>query len=80
MFYLFASKYMKRTIDKERRINKRLYTINEAALYLGRTEWGVRELVWSRELPVIRRGQGGKQYIDVYDLDEWIEKNKSVLR
>ena len=71
---------MKRASDKERPINKRLYTIKEAALYLGRTGWGVRELVWSRELPVITSGRGGKQYIDVYDLDEWIAKNKSFLR
>ena len=59
---------------------QRLYSLKEAAVYLGRTVWSVRELVWSRELPVIQSGRGGKQYLDINDLDEWIEKNKSVLR
>ena len=25
---------------------KRLYTLKEAAVYLGHTEWGMRELIW----------------------------------
>ncbi len=49
-------------------------------VYLGHTENGVRELIWRRELPVIQRGRGGKQYIDVLDMDEWIRKNKAILR
>jgi len=49
-------------------------------VYLGRTEWGVRELIWSHELPVIKSGRGGKQYIDVNDMDAYIDRNKAVLR
>ncbi len=58
---------------------QRLYDMKAAAFYLGRTVWGVRELVWAGELPVIRSGRGGKQYIDVCDMDTWIEKNKARL-
>ena len=71
---------MSRTATDKRRPVQRLYSVKDAAVYLGRAEWGVRELVWSRELPVITSGRGGKQYLDINDLDEWIEKNKSVLR
>ncbi len=59
---------------------QRLYFVNDAAVYLGRTEWGVRELIWSHELPVIKSGRGGKQYIDVNDIDAYIDRNKAVLR
>ena len=68
---------MSRSTDSKQALAKRLYTIKEAAEYLGRTITGMRELVWKRELPVIQSGRGGKQYIDVHDLDNWIEKNKS---
>ena len=53
---------------------KRLYNLKEAALYLGRTVWGIRELIWSGRIPVIQDGR--KQYIDIYDLDKYIEGNK----
>ncbi len=64
----------------EKRISQRLYTVKDAAVYLGRTVWGVRELIWSGELPVIKSGRGGKQYIDVLDMDAFIDRNKAVLR
>ena len=70
---------MSQKAKSEYRLNQRLYCLKDAAVYLGRTVWGVRELVWKHELPVICAGRGGKQYIDVHDMDEWIEKNKSVL-
>jgi hypothetical protein len=53
---------------------KRLYTIPESAEYLGHTEWGVRSLIWAKKLPVVRHGR--KQWLDIYDLDNFIEKNK----
>ena len=36
---------------------KRLFNMKEAALYLGRSEWGVRRLIWSGDLPYIRQGR-----------------------
>lgn len=71
---------MSQTTEIRQRPKQRLYSVKEAALYLGRTVWGVRELIWSHELPVIQSGRGGKQYIDVFDMDAWIEKNKANLR
>ena len=59
-------------------IQKRLYTLKEAAKYLGRSEWGTRELVWAGEIPVVRQEGGRKIFLDVQDLAEFIEKNKST--
>ena len=53
---------------------KRLYSLPEAATYLGRSTWSVRRLIWSGELPQVRAG--GRVHLDVRDLDEFIEKNK----
>jgi len=54
---------------------KRLYTIPEAAEYLGHSIWGIRSLIWGKVLPVVRYGR--RQYLDLYDLNKFIEKNKS---
>ena len=55
---------------------KRLYTLKEAAFYLGKGLYGVRELVWSGKLPVVR--QGRKMFIDIVDLDAWVTRNKTT--
>jgi len=57
---------------------KRLFTLKEAAVYLGRTEWGIRDLAWSGRIPVVRNEGGRKLFFDIRDLDAFIEKNKSV--
>ena len=57
---------------------KRLYTLKEAATYLGRSEWGMRDLIWKQEIPVVMNGSGRKIYIDKEDLDEYVSKNKSM--
>jgi len=53
---------------------KRLFTLTEAATYLGRSTWSVRRLIWSGELPSVRAG--GRVHVDVKDMDEFIERNK----
>ena len=57
-------------------VRKRLFTIPEAAEYLGRSVWAVRELVWAGQLPSVRVGR--RVHLDIHDLDQWIEKNKVV--
>jgi len=54
---------------------KRLYSIKEAALYLGRSVWAVRQMIWAGKLPYIKDGR--RILFDIYDMDEWIEKNKT---
>ena len=56
---------------------KRLYTVKEAAVYLGRSIWGVRELIWAGRIPVVRP-EGRKIFLDILDLEKFIDQNKST--
>jgi excisionase family DNA binding protein len=55
---------------------KRLYSIPEAAVYLGRSTWSIRRLIWSGALPSVRAG--GRVHLDLHDLDNFIERNKVI--
>jgi len=54
--------------------SKRLYTIKEAGIYLGRSVYSVRELIWDGKLPCVRVGR--RIQLDIRDLDEFIKKHK----
>lgn len=56
-------------------IKKRLISIDDAALYLGRTPHAVRHLVRNGHLPYVRVGPK-RISIDLYDLERLIKKNK----
>ena len=58
-------------------LDKRLYTVQEAAQYLGRSRYSMRTLIWNGKLPVIKNGEGGKMWLDVNDMDLWIDRNKT---
>lgn len=53
---------------------KRLYSVSEAAFYLGRTVDALREMVWAGKLPYFR--DGGRMLLDIKDMDEFIDRNK----
>jgi hypothetical protein len=57
-------------------LGKRLYTLKEAAQYLGRSEWSMRELIWAGEVPVVKGAGRSKQYLDINDLDAYVSRNK----
>lgn len=61
-------------------LSKRLYTLKEAAEYLGRSEWSMRELIWAGRIPVVRDEGGRKIFLDVEDLKEFINRNKSTYQ
>jgi hypothetical protein len=52
---------------------RRLLNIKDAAEYLGRTEWAVRELIW-KGLPVVRIDR--RIQLDLQDLDALIDSAK----
>ena len=62
------------TKSSAERINKRLYSIPEAAAYLGRSVWSMREMVWAGKLPAVRDGR--RIFIDLEDMNRWIAQNK----
>ena len=53
---------------------KRLYSLPEAAEYLGRSKWSIRRLMWSGKLPHVRCGK--RVHVDIQDMDTFIESNK----
>ena len=55
-------------------LKKRLLTVEEASLYLGRSVSSVRELIWSGDLPFVKAGR--RTHLDLFDLDRWIEQRK----
>jgi excisionase family DNA binding protein len=61
-------------INSPEGLTKRLYTVKEAAQFLGRSEWSVRELIWAGKLPCVKVGR--RRHLDIYDLDSFIERNK----
>jgi excisionase family DNA binding protein len=65
---------MMKANDSKSRPEKRLYTVKETALYMGRTPWAVRHLVWRGVLPSVRIGR--RMQIDIRDLDSLIERSK----
>src|SRR5262245_59225029 len=64
------------TVASPHKVTKRLYTIGEAAIFLGRNKWSVRRLIWVGELPAVRVGR--RVHLDVHDMEAFIEKHKEV--
>lgn len=56
-------------------LSKRLFSEMEAATYLGRTVWAVREMRYAGKLPFVKDGR--RVLFDILDLDRWIEKTKT---
>lgn len=56
-------------------LNKRLYSIKEASVYLGRSIWAVREMLWAGKMPYIKDGR--RILLDINDMESWIERNKT---
>jgi len=57
---------------------KRLYTVRESAEFLGRSVWAMRELIWGGKIPVVRTDGGRKIFVDIEDLVDFINHNKST--
>ena len=51
-----------------------LLDVQDAAIYLGRSEQSIQHLIFKHELPVVRVGR--RVHLHRRDLDYWIEKNK----
>jgi excisionase family DNA binding protein len=54
---------------------KRLYSVPEAAYYLGRTVNALRQVIWAGKIDIVKDGR--RVLLDVKDLDEFIERNKT---
>ena len=61
-------------MNEQSKATKRLYSLPEAAVYLGRSTWSIRRLIWNGALPSVRAC--GRVHVDVQDLDAFIDKHK----
>lgn len=57
----------------------RLLPLKAAAEVLGLSVWALRERIWAGDIPVVQWPGGRKQFIDVLDIDKFIESNKRVI-
>jgi len=57
------------------RLAPRLMTVDQAAVYLGRTREAVQHLVGSGKVPTVRADR--RVFLDRNDLDKWIDDNKT---
>jgi hypothetical protein len=57
----------------------RLLPIRQAAQWLGLTVWAMRERIWAGQIPVVQFPGGRKMYVDVEDLEKFIQGNKRVI-
>ena len=53
----------------------RLLTVDQAAVYLGRTREAIQHLVASGKVPTVRADR--RVFLDRSDLDKWIDDNKT---
>jgi hypothetical protein len=57
----------------------RLLPLKGAADHIGLSVWALREAVWAGLIPVVRFPGGRKLWLDVNDLDAFIEDNKARI-
>ena len=58
-------------------VRPQLLSLKDAEIYLGLTDWALRERVWQGHIPFVRFPGGRKQYFHIKDLDSFIEENKA---
>ncbi len=56
---------------------KRIYSLPEAAHYLGRTLWSMRELIWKGSIPIVREGK--RIFVDIADMEAYVNKHKTTV-
>ena len=57
----------------------RLMPLKDAAQWLGLTVWAMRERIWAGQIPVVQFPGGRKMYVDVQDLEAFIQNNKRII-
>jgi excisionase family DNA binding protein len=55
-------------------VRPRLLTVEQSAVYIGRTKDAVQHMIASGKLSTVRSDR--RVFIDIRDLDAWIEENK----
>ncbi|OGW10384.1 MAG: hypothetical protein A2W77_09715 [Nitrospinae bacterium RIFCSPLOWO2_12_39_16] len=56
---------------------KRLLSVKETSVYLGRSVSAIRELIWAGKLPCVKIDK--RIHLDIYDLEKIISNHKTVF-
>jgi excisionase family DNA binding protein len=72
---LLAEKLATKLAQEPGRLLPRLMTVDQAAVYLGRTGEAVQHLVSAGKVPTVRADR--RVFLDRADLDKWIDDNKT---
>jgi excisionase family DNA binding protein len=67
----------KYTRKDQLRPQKRLFSLEDTSIYLGRSINSVRDMIHSGKMPFIRDGK--RIFIDLRDLDLWIDRSKETM-
>jgi excisionase family DNA binding protein len=70
-----AEKLASKLSQDPSRLYPRLLTVDQAAVYLGRTKEAVQHLVSSGKVPTVRADR--RVFLDRNDLDKWIDEHKT---
>ena len=65
------------TTPMSQKPNKRLYSLKEASVYLGRSVWAIREMLWAGKIKFVKDGKS--ILLDMNDMDDWIEEKRLNL-
>jgi excisionase family DNA binding protein len=58
-------------------VRPRLLTVEQAAVYLGRTKEAVQHMIASGKIPTVRADR--RVFVDRQDMDRWIEDCKQAV-
>ena len=72
---ILAEKLANRLAQEPSRLLPRLLTIEQAAVYLGRTREATQHLASAGKIPTVRSDR--RIFLDRLDLDKWIDDNKT---
>lgn len=70
---------VRQEMTSENLTSPRLLTLKKAADMLGLTVWALRERIWAGHIPVVQFPGGRKQYVDVRNLEGFIDSHKRVV-
>jgi excisionase family DNA binding protein len=70
-----AEKLASKLCQEPTRLYPRLMTVDQAAVYLGRTREAIQHLVSSEKVPTVRTDR--RVFLDRLDLDKWINEHKT---
>jgi len=66
-------------LGNDEQTSPRLLTLKRAADLLGLTVWAMRERIWAGHIPVVQFPGGRKQYVDLRDLEGFIDTHKKIV-